>query len=100
MAKNDNRNDAGDYLAQVEEDNKKIQLHTGLPWYQGSKQKIKDKNNISKRNTWLVIILLFIFYVIVGYISYLISPGIDILWLIFGVVFVLMFYDASRKPKR
>ncbi|HCB02044.1 MAG TPA: hypothetical protein DEP19_06640 [Anaerolineae bacterium] len=99
MAKNDNRNDAGDYLAQVEQDNKKIQLHTGLPWHKGTKQKNQDKNKISL-TIWLLIIFLLILYIIAGYIFHIISPGAEILCLIFGGVLGFMFYDASRKSKR
>lgn len=97
MAKNKNENnDAGDYLAQIEQDNRKIQSHTGLPWYKGAN---RIQSSYSRKNSLLVKSLLILAYVIMGLIFYMAHTSALILWLVFGAVFLLMLRDANRKPK-
>ena len=103
MAKKDNQNNAADYLAQVERDGRQIQSQTGLPWHKGSKLKHKkgspSQNINSNQNSLITKTLLAIGYVVFGYLLYMANPNFLIVWIVFGMVFLLMIRDASKKSK-
>jgi len=100
MAKNDNQNDVEDYLAQVEWEQQQAQRRIPLPWYMWPKWKYKKTSSQSSASTSLYIkILQVISFLILGSILYMANTNFLILWLFFGIFFLLMILDASKKTK-
>jgi hypothetical protein len=107
MAKNKNQqhNNAEDYLAQVEWHNQQLQRHPKipLPWYMEPKWKYKRvlsfKNSSPKEVSALAKIVITIVVLCVGYFLFRNALGLPIVLLIMGILFFFMIRDASKKPK-
>ena len=107
MAKNKNQqhNNAEDYLAQVEWQNQQSQRQPifPLPWYMEPKWKYKRiplfKKSAKKEISALAKIIITIVVVCIGYILYKNAIALLILLLCMGIFFFIMMLDASRKPK-
>lgn len=97
MAKNKNGIDnVGAYLDQIEQDNRKLQSHTGLPWYRASKGGF---NSSSYRMSLFSKISLIIFLGIIMFIFYKVIPALFIAFVVLGIFVLIMIYDANRKPR-
>jgi hypothetical protein len=106
MSKNENQkhNDAAEYLAQVDWQNRQFQRRYPLPWYMEPKWRYKKIISAyatdTKKAWWAAGITVAMVSVIICYFG-----GIKVLLLLLaGILFVgafitLMIYDASKKSK-
>jgi hypothetical protein len=106
MSKDNNQNhdDAVDYLAQVDWQNRQLQRRIQLPWHMEPKwryKKITSTYAVDINKTWWIAgITIAAVGVTIGYLG-----GIKVLLLILvgmlfaGIFIALMIYDVSKKPK-
>lgn len=103
MAKNDNKNNVDDYLAQVEWENQQSQRRIPLPWYMEPKWKSKKVNYSLRISSYRISpIAKFFFAIFIGVIGvflYTVEPVVLFSLIGLGVFILFMIRDSSKKPK-